>query len=122
MRLDTQPLLLAAARYALAGYLEHQTLGELRSSITTLEGQLVTREGHVEAYEASRERLILDGTALAWARWRAENLLLCMARADVERLLSRLRFESERLETEVALAQQRQARALALAAQQEVRA
>jgi hypothetical protein len=113
MRLDTQPLLVAAARLSLAGFMEPELLAELRADIVKLEGQLVTKQEHAETYEQSRAQLVLDGTALAWARWRAENVLLTMARADVERLESKVRFEMERLECEVARAQQKQAQALA---------
>jgi uncharacterized coiled-coil protein SlyX len=113
MKLDTQPLLLAAARYSLKGHLDAVVLAELRTEITKLEGRLALLQEYVEAYEASRARLVLDGTAMGWARWRAENLLLISARADAERVHAQLRFAVERLETEVALAQQRAARVLA---------
>ncbi len=112
MRLDTQPLLLAAARLALAGHLDLKELEERRSAISVLEGRIVTRELHVAAYEETRARLEMDGTSLAWGRWRAEQQGLAQARADVERMECQLRFEVERLEHEVALARQRQARAL----------
>lgn len=120
MKLDTQPLLLAAARLSLAGYLEAGELEARRSRLATLEGRLVTKESHVEAYEASREQLTLDGTPLAWERWRAEHQLLTLARSEAERIEAFIRFEVELLERELALAQQRQARALT--GQKEVRA
>ncbi|HYH96900.1 hypothetical protein [Hyalangium sp.] len=113
MRLDTQPLLLVAARLSLSGHLDGKVLAELRTTLITLEGRLAAKEEHVEAYEASRAQLALDGTPLAWARWRAENLLLTCARAEVERLQSSIRFNMESLECEVARAQQKRARTLA---------
>lgn len=112
MRLDTQPLLGIAERLAADRHLPHEEYARRRSIISRLEGSLVTKQEHVDAYEESRSRISLDGTALAWERWRAEHQLLTLARAEVERLESFIRLEMELLEREVALAQQRRARAL----------
>lgn len=113
MRLDTQPLLVLAARLALAGYFDSELLARRRTTITVLEGALAAKEEHVTVYETSRAQLRLDGTALAWERWRAEHYLLTLARAEVARTEGVIRMELELLEREVALAQQHQARALA---------
>lgn len=122
MRLDIEPLMLAAERLAQTGHLKADTFERRRSTLSMLESRLVTKQEHVAAYEESRAQLTLDGSQLAWARWRAENQLLVRARAEVERLEVSIRFEMEMLEHEVALAQQRQARALADADRKEARA
>jgi hypothetical protein len=122
MKLDTQPLLLRAARLALAGYMSTADLNERRKRITSMEGQLATREEHVASYEESKARLTLDGTPRAFKRWNEEQQLLIWARTEVERLEAHLRIEVEGLEREVAMAQQAQARALTAQAQKEARA
>lgn len=122
MKLDTQPLLAVAARLALSGHLDADTYERRRSTLATLEGRLVTKEEHVSAYEEGRARLTLDGSSLAWERWRAENYLLTLARAEVVRVTSVILSEMEMLEREVAIAQQREARSLSEAAQKEARA
>ncbi|MBN1208971.1 MAG: hypothetical protein JXB05_29200 [Myxococcaceae bacterium] len=110
MNLDTRQLLIIAAHLARDGYMERDTFERRSTTISTCEGRLVTKQEHVHAYTESRARLILDGTPLAWERWRAEHYLLTMARAEVVRLEGFLRLEVELLEREIALAQQRKAR------------
>jgi hypothetical protein len=122
VKVDTQPLLLAASRLWQEGHLPREEYEARRERISLLEGRLVTKESHVEAYAASREQVLLDGTFLAWERWRAEHQFLTLARSEAERLEAFIRFEVELLERQVALAQQRKARALAEAAQKETRA